>query len=141
MNASDKLRLLVVDDEAHIVKLIREVGEEMGFSCHVSLGRDVFDAIPRIMPDVIALDIMMPDVDGIEVLQFLKMRKSEARIMLMSGNLEDFHYVAESMGLATGLKIDANLSKPFRLQTLRKTLGDIQSSLFADAYVPEKARA
>ena len=65
--------ILVVDDEANITRLIRMNLERQGYSVTTAEdGRHALEQVAATKPDLILLDIMMPHLDGFEVLQKLK---------------------------------------------------------------------
>ena len=121
-------RLLAVEDNNDIAALICNVASEAGFYPRTA-NNCSFDSIyDSFCPDVIVLDIFMPDMDGFEVLQFLSRRRSKARIIILSGDRK-YSLMAESMGRVLGLCIDANMAKPFRVHTLRNLLETVRTSL------------
>ena len=71
--SANKINVLVVDDNADLVHFYRRytVGTRYHIH-HVSGGQDVFEASARLKPDVIVLDIMLPDIDGWELLMWLR---------------------------------------------------------------------
>lgn len=122
-------KLLTVEDNAQIAELIRKVAIDAGFEARVASKEYQFIPIyDEFDPDVIVLDILMPGMDGFEVLQFLKDRKSRARVIILSGETS-FRRMAENMGTVFGIPIEDNISKPFRVPQLRATLQSIYANL------------
>jgi CheY-like chemotaxis protein len=120
---SDK-RLLVVDDEPEIGEFIREVAEEMGYEVVVTQAASAFKkACDTFGPTVIMVDIVMPEIDGIELLRYLAEKGCEARVLVMSGYSEKYLNSAEKLSGAYGLRTIDRLTKPIRLAQLRKALG------------------
>src|SRR3954451_18666958 len=69
-------RVLVVDDEEHITELVSMGLTYNGFEVErVGSGRDALKAVERQRPDLIVLDVMLPDLDGLEVAK--RLRQSE----------------------------------------------------------------
>jgi DNA-binding response OmpR family regulator len=65
-------RILVVDDEEHICELYRVELEDSGYAVSVAQsGEDAFDIVEKSPPDLIVLDIQMPGMSGIEILETL----------------------------------------------------------------------
>ncbi|MCZ8513075.1 response regulator transcription factor [Paenibacillus filicis] len=61
-------RVLIVDDEPHIAEVIRLYLEHAGFQpLHVDRGDEVLDAVKRLEPNLILLDVMLPDMSGFEL--------------------------------------------------------------------------
>ncbi|MDP6391160.1 MAG: response regulator [Alphaproteobacteria bacterium] len=116
-------RLLVVDDEPAIGEAIGTVGEELGFEVEVtSKPQDFKRLYPEFEPTVVCLDVVMPDIDGIELLRFLSERKCTARIIVISGFNKAYLDSAHKLGQAFGLESVTTLSKPFQLTDLRNAL-------------------
>jgi CheY-like chemotaxis protein len=68
-----KKTILVVDDEPDLVTIIKKILEENGYHVICAFdGPQVFAALKKHTPDLILLDIMMPEMDGLEVLARLK---------------------------------------------------------------------
>ena len=78
MEPKQKKRILVVDDHEDNIELLRARLEARGYEVEgASDGQAALDAVDRICPDLILLDVMMPKMDGMEVVRRLK-AKSEA---------------------------------------------------------------
>lgn len=85
------IRVLVVDDHPvvrmGIVGLIRaENGLEL--VGEADSGEAALDLVPRCRPDVILMDLLMPDMDGIETLKLLRQRTPGARVVMLTGLLD-----------------------------------------------------
>jgi two-component system, OmpR family, alkaline phosphatase synthesis response regulator PhoP len=100
--------ILVVDDEPAIVKSVKAYLQAEGFSVHTaSDGASALKAARAIQPDLIVLDIMLPQIDGLEVLRQLR-QASSVYVLLLTAKSEDTDKV---VGL--GLGADDYLTKPF----------------------------
>jgi diguanylate cyclase (GGDEF)-like protein len=78
MDPKKKKRILVVDDHEDNIELLRARLEARGYEVEgASDGQAALDAVERVCPDLILLDVMMPKMDGMEVVRRLK-AKSEA---------------------------------------------------------------
>lgn len=116
-------RLLVVDDVPEIGRFVRRVAEEMGYAVDVvGNTKDFRERYSTFQPTAIVLDLVMPEEDGIELLNFLRHEGSTAHIVVISGSDGHTRMSAEKLGLAYGLRIVANLGKPFGLKALRTAL-------------------
>lgn len=61
-------KILLVDDDAHLLELIRTLLKQKGYEVVVaSSGQECLDKLKKMKPDLILLDVMMPDMDGKEV--------------------------------------------------------------------------
>jgi DNA-binding NtrC family response regulator len=116
-------RLLVIDDERDIGEFIRTVAQDMGFAVTVTSSADEFQAAYKSFhPTHIMLDIVMPDIDGIELLRYLAASGCQAKVLVMSGYSEKYLESAQKLSDAYGLRNIDRLTKPIRLAKLREVL-------------------
>jgi two-component system chemotaxis response regulator CheB len=83
----DSLRILVVDDSALYCQLVRNVLREVPDVDVVGTaksGQEALDQLDQLAPDLMTLDVRMPDGDGIDVLRELKKRRSPTRAIMLS---------------------------------------------------------
>ncbi|WP_282607114.1 response regulator [Pelagibius sp. Alg239-R121] len=115
-------RLLVIDDNRDLAELVRRVGVGAGYDvCVATEAVQFMEAFDSFHPTVIVLDMVMPDTDGIQLLQWLVDRRVTARIVVASGFNPLYAKMAAKLGTAKGLVV-TYLAKPFRLQELRAVL-------------------
>ena len=92
-NSFEKPKVLVVDDEPHIVELIKLSLDDTNVIYEAFDGEEAISSALRIIPDIIILDIMMPKKNGFEVCKFLKSNPltKEIPILILSakGSVED----------------------------------------------------
>jgi pilus assembly protein CpaE len=95
----DSIRVLIVDDVAetrdHVAKLL-SLEPDMQLIGSVGSGAEAIDAVTRLWPDVVLLDINMPDMDGIEATERISERAPASAIVMMSIQGEA-DYVRQSM--------------------------------------------
>jgi len=120
--APAKLRLLAIDDERAISELVAQIACECGFAAvahhdSTKLGESEFTDL-----DVMVVDLMMPGVDGIELIRQLGLRKAQTRLILLSGLGRRMLESAQNVAHAHGLTVSAAIQKPFRPADLRKVL-------------------
>lgn len=102
-------KILLVDDEGDITGLLEEVLHKDGFKSVIkaSCGQEAINLCKKNKPDVIILDVMLPDIDGIEVCK--KIREfSYCPIMFLSSKND---YIDKILGLSSGG--DDYVTKPF----------------------------
>lgn len=106
-------RLLVLDDEPEVGDMIRRVGESAGFHTTWAASVKAFDASRRIQaPDLLALDIVLPDADGIELVNSLAREGCQTPLILFSG-YPDYLLVAAKLARAKRLNLVAEFTKPW----------------------------
>lgn len=114
---SGKRKALIVDDDVELVELIRDVLEADG-RFEIRIANNGFDAgmmVKEYHPDVIVLDVMLPDINGKEVCQRVRSDSTmdDVRIICISGMVEE-DKIADLM--ASGA--NEFLQKPFEVETL-----------------------
>ena len=108
MTDLDRRRILVVDDEERMVRFIRMNLEHDGFQVAEAFnGKQAIQKIRDFTPDLILLDVMMPDIDGFDVLETVRDFSSVPVIMLTAKGEEDDRV----RGLEHGA--DDYITKPF----------------------------
>ena len=122
-------RLLVIDDDPAVRQVIAAVARSVGFAVTGCDGETDLDARLADCADLIILDLVMPVVDGIEVIEKLGSVWSSARLVLVSG--QDRRVLASASRLATahGLKVAAVVAKPFSNADLRACLVEQRDAL------------
>lgn len=131
-------RLLIVEDEPEIATLVSEVATEMGFIAHYASGLNAIHTYRQFQPHLIVLDLVMPEIDGLEFLQFLERQGTTARVIILSGSGNNYRRIAENLGASSGILIEANLAKPFRIEMLRQALAKAASSIQKGQYLLEE---
>jgi CheY-like chemotaxis protein len=122
--------ILIVEDDIRIADLISLAAEKAGYIVRTAAGQTAIEAAcDDGEPDVITLDIHMPDMDGVEVLQYLHTRFSRARIVILSGSDGLSRGITENLGKALGFTIEANLAKPFEMDKVQAVLENIKALL------------
>lgn len=115
-------RLLVVDDDDSVAKLICRIAEKLDFRTEIADGLTAATYCERFDPDVIVLDICMPDIDGFEVLHHLAKYHNKASILILSAQPTALINMAEGMGRELGLRIVGTIAKPFTINGLEDML-------------------
>jgi len=104
----DKPKILVVDDEPSIVKLVESYLLKEGYEVYTAAdGPTALKAARAFKPDLLVLDIMLPGMDGLDVLTQLR-RESNAYVILLTARIDEVDRV---LGLSVGA--DDYVTKPF----------------------------
>ncbi len=119
-------KILVVDDNPDVIYSIKEGLKNIAPSLQiigVESGQECLDSIGEMMPDLILMDIMMPGLDGWEVVARLKSNDatSSIPIIFLTGKTDD---LSKSMGLLTSQDY---LEKPFEPQDLMDRINGVFS--------------
>src|ERR1041385_354432 len=99
--------VLVVDDEAHIREVVEYALVREGFRVSLaSDGQAALDLSKRDAPDLVVLDVMLPEIDGLEVCRVLR-RSSRAPILFLSARAEEVDRIVESGRAHVGTPVKA----------------------------------
>ena len=113
------IKLLVIDDEEWIAEVIKRVADNLGLETMlVTDSRKANDTFFEFQPDLVILDLHMPGVDGVDVLNDLLAASKTTRIILTSGGGEDAREVADAAAKLHGTEQVTCLQKPFRRDQL-----------------------
>jgi len=106
-------KILAIDDEANILELERIYLEREGYRVRTAAtGNDGLSTFSEFSPDIVILDLMLPDTDGFEVCRQIR-KKSEVPILMLSARKEDIDKI---VGLELGA--DDYMTKPFNPREL-----------------------
>lgn len=100
-----KVRILIVDDHAVVrdgLKMIIESHEDLQVVGNADNGHDAVDKAVALQPDVILMDIAMPDLNGIEALRIISERVPTARVIVLSMHHTTEHVFRAIQGGARG---------------------------------------
>lgn len=106
--------ILLVDDEPNIIELAQLYLEREGFQViSAADGKEALDAVEQHHPALMVLDLMLPEVDGLEVCRTLRGKKDPVAILMLTARDEDIDKI---LGLELGA--DDYLTKPFNPREL-----------------------
>jgi DNA-binding response OmpR family regulator len=114
-----KLKVLVVEDDATVRDVLTTLLGFEGFDVRTaSDGPTGLELAESMKPDIVLLDVVLPELDGLEVCRLLRKRAPNTRVVMLTGrsSAED-----ELHGVAAGA--DAYLRKPFSPLELLETMG------------------
>ena len=121
----NNIRFLILDDDPIIGRAIQSIAEAAGLQARFTIRTEAFfRAIEDWHPTHVAIDLVMPEMDGVEVLAKLAERKCEAKIIITSGVGSRVLDAAGRSGNERGLNIAGVLAKPFSPKALRALLLD-----------------
>lgn len=115
--------VLVIDDEPGFGRFVRRVSEQLAFEVRVTTRAAQFkQAYRAFRPRVIVMDVVMPEVDGIELVRWLADQECDSRIIVVTGYNPDYASFASALGSGRGLKDLTTLAKPVSVNDLRAAL-------------------
>jgi DNA-binding response OmpR family regulator len=116
-------KILIVDDEPNIVMTLEYAFKKKGFDIFIARdGDEAIEMIQSFQPDLVLLDIMMPKVDGFEVLEFVKSdeRFNTIKVIFMSAK-------NKLTDIEKGIEMGASdyITKPFSVKKVIKKIEHI----------------
>jgi two-component system KDP operon response regulator KdpE len=107
-------RVLVVEDETQLLRTLRLTLTRQGFDVQaVELGRDALNSLHQWHPDVVLLDLGLPDIDGVDVVQQIRAEGRTVRIIVLTARSGERDKVR-----ALDLGADDYVTKPFGMDEL-----------------------
>lgn len=111
--------VLLIDDEEQVRTLFQTALEESGYRVlSAAGGKEGLRLLEEEPVDLILVDIFMPDMDGLELIQLLRKTQPDGKIIAMSGGTGEWDYLA----VAKRLGANDTLQKPFSLEELRNAV-------------------
>jgi DNA-binding NarL/FixJ family response regulator len=108
----DPIRLLIADDDQATTAVLRDSLPTFGFEIvgDARNGVEAGDQAARLRPEVVLMDLRMPDVDGIEATVLIKAQEPRTQVVILTAySKRDSKWAAEFMGAASLLEKDAPL--------------------------------
>lgn len=123
-------KVLVVDDEQSIVTLLKYNIEQAGYQVIVAYdGVQALEKVNEEKPDLVVLDVMLPEKDGIEVCKTIRLDKNQVPILMLTAKDDEFDRV---LGLELGA--DDYMTKPFsprevvaRVKAILRRVGQVEN--------------
>lgn len=116
-------KILIVDDDPYILMSLEFLMKKHGYNVMVARnGSEALELVDTHVPDLVLLDIMMPDVDGYAICQHIKSTKKlqDAKVVFMSAKTKEAD-IQKGYDLGASLYI----TKPFSTRDLMKQIKDL----------------
>ena len=123
-------RLLLIDDEPALAEFLADAARGCGFEPVVTSNDAEFrEQFLVARPDMVALDLGMPGMDGVELLRFLAEQNYGSPVLIVSGFDRRVLESAFRLGEALGLTMAGPIEKPVRLEDLEAVLSQLRATL------------
>ncbi len=111
-------RIFIVDDDSLTCNLLKTIVKPIFENVETFQHPRAFLTLSLQKKDIIILDLMMPDMDGIEVIRHLAGQKSKASLILISGYDSGVLHSAETLAVSCGLNVISTFTKPINTESL-----------------------
>ena len=126
----DQPRLLLIDDEPVLAEFLATAARECGYDPVITAEDHQFrDEFLANHPDMVALDLGMPGMDGVELLRFLAGEDYRNPVLIFSGFDRRVLESAFRLGEALGLSMVGPVEKPVRFEVLEELLTQLKTNL------------
>jgi DNA-binding response OmpR family regulator len=123
-------RLLLIDDEPRLAEFLANAARSSGFDPIVTARDDEFrDSFIKSRPEMVALDLGMPGMDGVELTRFLAEQDYRGPVLIVSGFDRRVLESAFRLGETLGLNMAGPIEKPVRLEVLEELLAKLKATL------------
>jgi DNA-binding response OmpR family regulator len=123
-------RLLLIDDEPALAAFVANAAGFSGFAADVATNYIEFqEKFLENRPNMVALDLGMPGMDGVELLRYLAEQGYRSPVLIISGFDRRVLESAFRLGQALGLVMAGPLEKPVRLEELEALLNELRPTL------------
>jgi len=119
----DKTKILIIEDEAEIVKMLTRILEKQGYE--VASACDGLEGLAKVKsykPELVLLDVNMPKVDGLQVLELLKTSPETSQIPVVMCTARA---KIDDVEGALGIGADGYIAKPFAIERLISKIKDV----------------
>lgn len=128
------IKILIVDDELEICKLVEEIFKRKGYAVIVATnGHDALTIFEKENPQIVLVDIVMPNMNGIEVLKKIKKRNKETKVLMLT-------FIDDPLKKQEAHSLGANgyITKPFSTENLEDIVSrQVQELLKAKILIVE----
>lgn len=114
--------IVIIDDEPDVVKLLHQICAAAGYEVRSTASAEDFHRLLLTRPDFVLLDLLMPDIDGVELLRYIADERIKCGIILISGADARVLQSVARLAVSKGLQVQGALAKPFEPAELIRLL-------------------
>jgi len=114
-------KILIVDDQKGVRRLLEELFKKEGWDVNVAAdGKEAIEKVAKILPDIILMDVKMPNMNGLEASQIILNTYGQIPIIMMTAYGE-----IEVVKRALDAGVKKCITKPFDIMVLRDTVNNL----------------
>jgi DNA-binding NtrC family response regulator len=130
-------KLLIVDDEPAITKIIGKIVSSLDYEIEcVNDATRAMAVFRSFLPDVLMIDMVMPDVDGVDILRDVMAISRDVKVIIMTGFGPGYLRLAKAVALFDEKPDITELEKPFRRTDVLFVLGETERGVVSTGEVP-----
>jgi DNA-binding response OmpR family regulator len=117
------MKILIVDDEPNIVMTLEYTFKKQNFEVFIARdGSEAMQILETVIPDVVLLDIMMPNIDGYQTLKYIKKNKKleHTKVIFLTAKNK-----ASDIEKGMGLGVDKYITKPFSIKNIVSEVNEL----------------
>lgn len=127
-------RLLAVDDNGPFLEFVRKVAVKQGYDVALTTnGVDFKKKYESFHPTMVLVDLIMPEIDGMELIQWLADQALPAQVIVVTGYSPKYADLAKMLGEGKGLSSVRTLIKPIKIGDLRAALANQVGEMLEEA--------
>ncbi len=112
-------KLLVVDDEPSFGDLVARIAQRQGILTQIArTGKDFQKQFKKLKPDICVIDIVMPELDGFELVDWLGVQDHTCPLIFVTGRRPEYIRQAATLAKTAGLTVAGTLEKPLSADAL-----------------------
>lgn len=113
MSETSEPVILIVEDEPKMAYVLRQTLQAHGYRSQTALnGFEALSSLQAIQPAAVILDLNLPGLSGLELLQRLRQQFPQTKVIILSGHIQEYSQLASEMG------VEEILQKPVRLEDI-----------------------
>jgi DNA-binding NtrC family response regulator len=126
--------IYAIDDDLLLGDIFSYVGEATGFDVEiVPSGKVLKSKLRTKRPDLLVMDIVMPNMDGIELINWFAEVQCKLPVVLMSGYDSSYLNAAAKLAAAQKINVVGSLQKPIAIETLEKLFRKLKLELLTES--------